>query len=67
MGKARWTDQECGLCGRRLNSWDTRKSKALVYRYACCERCIAKEYDVDVEGLRRRMEHYFGMRPFMGL
>lgn len=65
--KIRWLDESCNICGRQLNSWDKRVSKALVYRYACCEYCIAKEYDLDVEALRRRMEHYFNMRPCMGL
>lgn len=63
----RWLDESCNNCGRQLNSWDKRVSKALVYRYACCEACIAKEYDMEVDSLRARMEHYFGMRPCLGL
>ena len=65
--KLRWLDENCNCCGRQINSWDKRISKTLAYRYACCEHCIAKEYDIDVEAFRHRMEHYFGMRPCLGL
>lgn len=65
--KIRWLNEYCNCCGKQINSWDKRISNALVYRYACCEKCIAKEYDVDIGALRNRMEHYFGMRPCMGL
>lgn len=65
--RVRWLDETCNCCGRQINSWDKRVSKALAYRYPCCEVCIAKEYDEEVEVLRNRMEHYFGMRLCLGL
>lgn len=65
--KLRWLDENCNCYGRQINSWDKRISKTLAYRYACCEHCIAKEYDIDVEAFRHRMENYFGMRPCLGL
>lgn len=65
--KIRWLNEACNSCGKQINSWDKRISKTLAYRYACCEACIAKEYDMEIEALRDRMEHYFGMRPCMGL
>lgn len=67
MTKVRWTDKECNICRERLNSWDVRISKTLCYGRPACERCIAKEYDMDVDALRTRMEHYFGMRPCLGV
>ncbi len=67
MAGSRWLDEECGICGRRLNSWDARLSKTLAYRNKICESCIADEYDMDVEALRGRMEDYFGMRPCVGI
>ena len=67
MEKRRWLDQDCNKCGNQLNSWDARLSKALVYKYACCESCIAGEYDLSAEELRDRMEDYFGMRPCQGI
>ena len=65
--KVRWLDQDCNKCGRQLNSWDARVSKTLAYKYACCESCIAEEYGMSAEALRKRMEDYFGMRPCQGL
>ena len=65
--KLRWLDENCNCCGKQINNWDKRISKTLAYQYACCEHCIAKEYDIDVEAFRHRMENYFGMRPCLGL
>ena len=45
MKRVKWLDKECNSCGARLNSWDARISKTLAYKYPCCEKCIAKEYD----------------------
>jgi hypothetical protein len=67
LQKVRWLDQDCNKCGKQLNSWDARLSKTLAYRYPCCESCIAGEYGMSAEGLRDRMEDYFGMRPCQGL
>lgn len=57
----------CNKCSCQLNSWDARISKVLAYKIPVCEKCIAEEYDVDVDVLRGRMEHYFGMLPCLGL
>lgn len=67
MLKLKWIDEYCHKCGKQLNSWDARCSKALVYKYATCEKCIAEEYGMDVDALRRKMEHYFGIVPCMRL
>lgn len=65
--KVRWLDENCHVCGKQLNSWDERCSKALAYRHKTCESCIAAEYDMTVEELRGTMEHHFGMVPCMGI
>lgn len=65
--KVKWLDKECNICGEQLNSWDARLSKTLVYKIPVCEKCIAKEYDMDVNTLRDRMEDFFGMRPCQGI
>ena len=67
MAKVKWLDEECHICGECLNSWDARISKTLLYKNKTCEKCIAKEYDMDVEALRTRMEDYFDIRPCQGL
>ncbi len=67
MAKIKWLDAECNICGQRLNSWDTRLSKALSYKNPVCEKCIAKEYDMNVDVLRSQMEEFFGMRPCEGI
>lgn len=67
MQKVRWLDINCNICHERLNSWDSRLSKTLAYKIPVCEKCIAKEYDMDVDALRDRMEDFFGMRPCQGL
>lgn len=65
--KVKWLDENCNACGKQINSWDKRLSRTLAYKYPVCECCIAKEYDMDVEALRSRMENFFGMRPCQGL
>ena len=67
MEKVKWLDENCNACGTRINSWDKKLSRTLAYKYSVCECCIAKEYDMDVEALRSRMENFFGMRPCQGL
>ena len=65
--KVKWLDKYCNQCGQQLNSWDARLSKTLAYKIPVCEKCIAKEYDMEVEALRKRMEDFFDMRPCQGL
>ena len=65
--KVKWLDRYCHICGNQLNSWDARLSKTLAYKNAVCESCIAKEYDMEVDDLRNRMEDFFGMRPCQGI
>ena len=65
--KVKWLDLNCNQCGQRLNSWDARLSKTLAYKIPVCEKCIAKEYDMETEALRKRMEDFFDMRPCQGL
>lgn len=67
MPKMRWLDEECNICGQKLNSWDARLSKALTYQNKVCEKCIANEYDMDVDKLRSYFEDVFGMKPCTGL
>lgn len=57
----------CHSCGAELNSWDTRCSKALVYKNALCERCIVKEYEISKDEFRDIMEHHFDLRPCRGI
>ena len=63
----RQLDKYCNICENQLNSWDKRLSKTLAYRNPVCEKCIAVEYDMNVEALRERMEDFFGMRPCQGI
>lgn len=65
--KVKMLDINCNKCSCQLNSWDGRLSKTLCYKIPICEKCIAEEYDMDVESLRKRMENYFGMIPCLGL
>lgn len=67
MAKVKWLDKNCNICQCRLNSWDARLSKVLAYRIPVCEKCIAKEYDMDVDALRTKMEDFFDMRPCQGI
>jgi hypothetical protein len=67
MERVKWLDKNCNSCGAQLNSWDARLSKALAYKYQVCEKCIAKEYDMEVDALRNKMEDFFGMRPCQGI
>lgn len=64
---AKWTEQYCNICGGQLNTWDLRLSKTLAYKIPVCEECISKEYDMDVDAFRERMEDFFGMRPCVGI
>jgi predicted amidophosphoribosyltransferase len=63
----KWLDEYCHACGKQLNSWDVRCSKALGYEHRTCEQCIAAEYDKEPEELRGELEIVFGMRPCMGI
>lgn len=65
--KVKWLDEYCNICGAQLNSWDARCSKALAYQKPICEKCMAKEYDRDVDSLRTYFENWFGMRPCLGI
>ncbi len=67
MNKVKYIDKNCNVCDRQLNTWDERISKTLSYKYPLCEDCICKEYDMDANALRERMEHYFGIRPCLGI
>lgn len=63
----KWFDENCA-CGKQINSWDKRLSKALGYKKTVvCETCIAKEYDITIDELREISEHHFGLIPCMGL
>lgn len=57
----------CHNCGKELNSWEKRCSKALAYQNAVCEKCISDEYGKTIDELRATMEHFFGMRPCQGI
>lgn len=66
--KLHWlADMECNICAGEVNSWDKRCSRALGYNNIVCECCIAKEYDVTVNELRRTMEEHFGLIPCPGI
>lgn len=59
--------KSCNVCGKHLNSWDLRCSKALGYKKPICEKCIALEYDKTTEEIREIMKSYFGMIPCLGI
>lgn len=65
--RVRWLDENCHVCGCRLNSWDSRCTKALGYQHKTCEACIAKEYGRTKEEFRETLEDFFGMRPCQGI
>lgn len=67
MSQLKWLDEKCCVCGAQINSWDKRCNKALAYKHPTCEKCIAKEYDMEVDALRTRLENFFGMRPCVGI
>lgn len=67
MSSVKWLDETCNVCNNRLNSWDVRLSKTLAYKIPVCEKCIAEEYDMDVDSLRARMEDFYDMRPCQGI
>lgn len=68
LRKVRWIpDIECPVCGGEVNSWDKRISRALGYKRIVCEECIAEEYDISVEELRRTMKDHFGLIPCPGI
>ena len=66
--KLRWyPDISCPACGGKVNSWDKRCSRALAYKEIFCEKCIAKEYGINVEELRDTMKNHFGLIPCPGI
>ena len=65
--KVRWFEEQCPSCGKRVNSWDKRLSKASGYKQIICENCIAEEYDITVEELRDIANHHFGLTPCLGI
>ena len=68
MPKARKLGIPCPLCGRELNTWDERASRALGYlTYQVCEDCLCREYGKSREELRDILEEFFGMRPCKGI
>lgn len=67
MSQVKWLDEYCHVCGKQLNSWDSRCSIALKHKHLTCEKCIAAEYDMEVETFRNRLENFFGMRPCVGI
>lgn len=67
MAKVKWLDCTCHVCDKKLNSWDEKISKALMYQNIVCEECIADEYDMTIDSLRAYFEEVFDMRPCAGL
>ena len=67
MAQVKYLNEYCNCCGTQLNTWDKRLSKTLAYKNPVCESCIAEEYDMQAEQLRKRMEDFYGIRPCVGL
>ena len=67
MEHVKWLDEHCNVCGNQLNSWDAKISKTLQYKYKCCEKCIAKEYDIEIPKLRDTMKDLYGLLPCAGI
>jgi hypothetical protein len=38
-----------------------------MYKHEVCEKCVAKEYDMNVDSLRSYFEEVFDMRPCAGI
>jgi len=67
MSKIKYIDEYCNICNIQLNTWDARISKTLAYQNPVCEKCISKEYDIDENALRSKMEDIFSIRPCVGI
>lgn len=66
--KLHWyPDISCPVCDGEVNSWDKRCSRALGYKQIVCEKCIAQEYEIEVEELRDTMKEHFGLIPCPGI
>ena len=65
--KIKWLNENCRVCGCRLNSWDAKISNALQYKHKCCEDCISKEYGETKEDVRNIMKNLFGLLPCQGV
>lgn len=63
-----YNDIPCPVCGaERTNSWEKRITRALGYEAIICEDCVAKEYGLTVEQLRKTMMEHFGLVPCPGI
>lgn len=61
-------DRECP-CGRRLDTWDVRCSKAvglLQDSQHICVVCLAEYYEVSVDYFVAYLKREFGMEPCLG-
>jgi len=65
--KGKRINKNCNSCEAQLNTWDMRLSKTLAYKYPVCEKCIGREYDLEISELRNKMEHYYDIRPCIGI
>lgn len=67
MEKARLIGKYCEYCGDELNTWDDRVRKALAFDFDICENCIAEEYQINIDYLRKVMSDRFGAHPCEGI
>lgn len=56
-------EEKCANCPAALTKWDRQVSKVLAYKFPLCVKCIAEEYDQNVEDLNEHMEWVKGKRP----
>lgn len=56
-------ENTCNACGSPLTQWDRQVSKVLAYKFPLCVKCIAEEYDQNVEDLNEHMRWVQGRRP----
>lgn len=56
-------EEKCATCANLLTKWDRQVSKVLCYKFPLCVKCIAEEYDRNVDDLNEQMEWVKGKRP----
>lgn len=56
-------ETNCAKCNAPLTAWDRTISKALVFKLPRCTKCMAEEYDMNVEDFNAQMEWFRGKRP----
>lgn len=56
-------EMNCATCSQPLTAWDRQVSKIVAYKFPLCVKCIAEEYDQNVDDLNEHMMWIKGKRP----